>query len=79
MAGVMQYGDTKLFNFVVTAHRHEREVLADHSKFRWIRIAAIFSGNSYSERMWFHALPRFTAIYNNTRTNQPVVIDYTLT
>lgn len=76
--GVLQYGVPGMFNFVIQGHLHSREIKADHNKYRWIQAPSIFTGNTYSEDNAFHALPGFTIIYNNERTKQPVMIDYTL-
>jgi predicted phosphodiesterase len=76
--GVLEFGDTSCFNIVLCGHLHSREIIADHSKYRWIRCPGIFTGNLYSEEMGFFAKPGFNIIYMNERTGEPVVIDYTL-
>lgn len=76
--GVLQYGVPGMFNFVLQGHLHSRDVIADHNKYRWLQCPSVFSGNTYSEMNGFHALPGFLAIYMNPRTNQPVVMDYSI-
>jgi len=76
--GVLQYGRPGIFNFVLQGHLHSRATIADHNKYRWLQCPSVFSGNTYSENNGFHALPGFLAIYTNPRTNQPVVMDYSI-
>jgi len=76
--GVLQYGEPGIFNLVLSGHLHSRAIYSDHNKYRWVQSPSIFSGNLYSENYGFHALPGFLMVYMNSRTKQPVIMDYSL-
>lgn len=73
---VLSFGQPGMFNIVLTAHLHSRDIIADHSLYRWIQVPAVFSGNFYSESNNFIALPGFITIYNDGK--YPVVTDYSI-
>lgn len=71
---VIDYGNSKLFNLIVSGHIHRRRVNEDERTFRWIVAPAVFSGNYYSESNAWNAPPGFLMIYNQGN-GKPRVID----
>lgn len=74
---VIDYGDTKLFNLIITAHLHNRKVFEDERTYRWVLSPSIFTGNRFSEENAFQARPGFY-IFENDGTGKPVMTDHTL-
>ena len=74
---VLDHGDSKLFNVILTAHLHHRQVIADERTFRWIGLPSVFSGNRYSEENAWNARPGFQT-FENDGTGKPIQTDYTV-
>jgi len=73
---VLTYGKPGMFNIVLTAHLHSRDIIADHHLYRWVQVPSVFSGDFYSESNGFTALPGFISIYNDD--GLPVITDYSI-
>ena len=73
----LDFGDTGMYNILLTGHLHSRETGLDNHNRRWIQCPAVFSGNWHSKSNGYEAPPGFIMIYEN-RDGLPTVIDNTL-
>jgi hypothetical protein len=74
---IINYGNPKLFNMIVSGHLHSRHIPADGAKYRWYVAPSIFPGNWYSEQNGWHAIPGamvFSKI-NSINPHVPMVMD----
>ena len=62
---VIDYGDSNLFNVIVTAHIHHRKIIEDERSFRWVSVPAVFTGNRYSEENAWNARAGFDTFEND--------------
>jgi UDP-2,3-diacylglucosamine pyrophosphatase LpxH len=74
---VIDHGDSKLFNVILTAHVHSRRVNDDQKSYRWYAVPPVFTGNQYSEDNGWHARPGFQT-FENDGTGRPLVTDHTI-
>lgn len=74
---VIDYGDSKLFNVILTAHVHSRRVNEDQKSYRWYAVPPVFTGNQYSEDNGWHARPGFQT-FENDGQGRPIVTDHTI-
>lgn len=56
---VIERGCSDAFNLILSGHIHRREVRHDTSRFRWVVVPGVFSGNHYSESNGWTAAPGF--------------------
>lgn len=59
---VIDYGDSKLFNMILSAHIHHREVFDDAYKFRFMSCPSIVPGNKYEQDAGWNASTGFLII-----------------
>ena len=74
---VIDHGNNKLFNVILTGHTHVRRIIEDERSYRWIALPSIFSGNRYSEENGWNSRAGFVT-FQNDGTGLPIVIDYTV-
>ena len=89
---VFDYGDNKCFNLLVEGHWHTRKgrktdkstyykeyefISLDEQNYRKITLAAIFTGNYYSESLGFSGSGGFLVVKNNGK-GKPIIIDIPL-
>ena len=74
---VLDHGDSKLYNVILTAHLHHRQIIADERTFRWIGLPSVFSGNRYSEENAWNARAGFQT-FENDGTGKPIQTDHTI-
>ena len=67
------YGYKGCFNLVLLAHLHSRIIKKDHTSFRVVHCASIFTGNTYSKQGGYTSLAGYTHISVSNRL--PVVTD----
>ena len=67
------YGYKGCFNIVLLAHLHSRIIKKDHTSFRVVHCASIFTGNTYSKQGGYTSLAGYTHI--NVANKLPVVTD----
>lgn len=74
---LFKYGKQNIFNMVIHAHKHSREITSDDLQYRIVRLPSLFTGNSYSEDLGFSSLGGFVVSYNGGK-GYPVTIDHPL-
>ena len=74
---VIDHGNPKLFNIILTAHKHSRKTIQDEHTLRWIGLPAIFTGNRYSEENAWHARAGFQT-FENDGSGFPIQTDHTI-
>ena len=74
---VIDYGDSNLFNLIITAHKHCRRVIEDERSYRWLQLPAVFTGNRYSEENAWNARAGFDT-FENDGTGRPIQTSYTI-
>lgn len=74
---VINHGDSKLFNVILEAHVHNRQIKEDEKSHRRITAPAVFTGNRYSEENGWLARPGFLT-FENDGTGRPTMTDHTI-
>jgi hypothetical protein len=74
---LFKYGRQSMFNMIIHAHKHTREINKDDLQYRVLRLPSLFTGNSYSEDLGFSTLGGFVITYNNGK-GYPVTVDHPL-
>jgi predicted phosphodiesterase len=72
---ILEYGDNKKFNVVLTGHLHSRGVNEDKVHCRWYSVPSVFSGNFYSEENGWNSRPGFFLVHEDPATRLPKIID----
>jgi len=74
---IIDYGDSTIFNLILSGHLHTRMTKEDEKKFRWILCPSVFTGNYYSESNGWQTTAGVLLIYNNG-TGLPTIEDVSL-
>jgi len=74
---ILEYGEPKLFNLLISGHFHERKVKRDTKNFRQLVCPEAGGINDYTARNGYLSQPGFLAIKNNGK-GKPLVMDYAL-
>ena len=74
---IIDYGDSTLYNLILSGHWHTREIREDQRSYRWVSCPSIFTGNYYSESNGWSSTPGILLIYNNGN-DLPTIEDITL-
>lgn len=74
---VNEYGNSKMFNIILTGHLHSRIITTDSRKIRHIWCPSLFTGNEYSKQLGFSSTAGYLEIENNGK-GFPIVTDITL-
>lgn len=85
---ILDYGDSQLYNVVLSGHLHSRQVkkdfftlnyiLKDDHKHRAIVVPPLFTGNYYSEGLGYSSTAGLTYLRSNSRKNNVHHFDYGL-
>ncbi len=74
---ILEYGEPKLFNILISGHFHERKIKKDTKNFRQLVCPEVGGLNDYSVRNGYLSQPGFLVVNNNGK-GKPFVRDYSL-
>jgi predicted phosphodiesterase len=74
---IIDYGDSTIYNVILSGHLHTRIIDADERSYRWIHCPSIFTGNNYSEANGWQTTPGVLLIYNQGN-DLPTIEDISL-
>ena len=74
---IIDYGNSTIFNLILSGHLHTRLTKEDQLKYRWLLCPSIFTGNFYSESNGWQTMPGVLLIHN-TGTGVPYIEDVSL-
>lgn len=62
---IIEYGNSRLFNLILTGHLHSRIISDDGRNFRHLWCPSLFTGNRYSKQLGFSSTAGYLRIVNN--------------
>lgn len=74
---INRYGNSQLFNLILTGHLHSRIISDDDENYRHIWCPSLFTGNRFSKQLGFSSTAGYLRITNNGK-DRPNVNDITL-
>ena len=74
---IIDYGDSTIYNLILTGHWHTRMIKEDQRTYRWMACPSIFTGNYYSESNGWSTTPGILLIYNGGN-NKPIIEDISM-
>ena len=74
---IIDYGDSTIYNLILSGHLHTRMIKEDQKTYRWILCPSIFTGNFYSESNGWQTTAGVLLIYNSG-TGLPIIEDVSL-
>jgi predicted phosphodiesterase len=74
---IIDYGDSTIYNLILSGHLHTRMIKEDQKTYRWILCPSIFTGNFYSESNGWLTTAGVLLIYNNGQ-GLPIIEDVSL-